>query len=106
MKYRIIEDCRNEFPVRSICAALDVSPSGYYAWKSRSPSPRAEENRRLLDDIRRLHERHRHRYGVPRMLVELRKEGWTVSRGRVSRLMRRHGIRACRQLSQMTEAAR
>jgi transposase InsO family protein len=76
-----------------------VSPSGYYGWRSRPSSARTTENQRLLGDIRRLHDRHRRRYGVPRMHAALGDEGWTVSWGRVARLMRRHGIRAAKPRS-------
>jgi transposase InsO family protein len=72
---------------------LGVSPSGYYAWRSRPESARAAANRALLADVRRLHERHRGRYGRPRLHAALRAEDGTARRGRVARLMRRHGIR-------------
>ncbi|QCO00656.1 IS3 family transposase [Azospirillum argentinense] len=96
MRFRIIEDCRNEYPVRVLCDALGVSPSGYYAWRTRPESPRQVANRQLLDDIRRLHADHRERYGAPCIHAALRAQGRTVSRGRVERLMHRHGLRAQR----------
>jgi transposase InsO family protein len=74
--------------------ALSVSPSGFYAWRSRPESPRRTANRELLVDIRRVHAQHRERYGAPRIYAELRAEGHAISRKRVARLMRRHGIRA------------
>jgi transposase InsO family protein len=73
---------------------LEVSPSGYYAWKQRPECRRKTANQGLLNDIRRLHAQHRGRYGAPRILAALRAEGRSVSRGRIERLMRRHGIRA------------
>src|SRR6516225_8019043 len=39
MRFRLIEDHREIWPVRVMCAALSVSPSGYYAWRSRPDSP-------------------------------------------------------------------
>jgi putative transposase len=63
MKFRLIEDQRDVWPVRVICDALSVSPSGYYAWRSRPESPREIANRELLSDIRRVHAEHRGRYG-------------------------------------------
>ncbi|MBL0407688.1 IS3 family transposase, partial [Microvirga aerilata] len=51
-------------------------------------------NRRLLQEVQSLHARHQGRYGSPRMHAALRAEGHRVSRGRVERLMHRHGIRA------------
>src|SRR5262249_55405816 len=71
-----------------------VSPSGYYAWRSRPDSPRKIANRDLLADIRRVHAQHQERYGAPRIHAELRAEGPTVSRKRVERVMPQHGLRA------------
>jgi transposase InsO family protein len=47
-----------------------------------------------LADIRRVHAQHQERYGAPRVHAELRAEGQTVSRKRVERVMRQHGLRA------------
>jgi putative transposase len=94
MKFRLIEDQRNVWPVRVMCDALNVSPSGFYVWRSRADSPRKIANRALLADIRRVHAQHRGRYGAPRIHAELRAEGQTISRKRIERMMRRHGIRA------------
>src|ERR1051325_517152 len=93
MRFRLIEE-RDVWPVRVMCDALSVSPSGFYAWRSRPESPREIANRELLSDIRRVHPDHRGRYGAPRIHAELRAEGQSVSRKRVERVMRRHGIRA------------
>ena len=97
MRFRFIEDHRDTWPVRVMCAALEVSASGYYAWRGRPESPRAAENRALLAGIRSVFARHRGRYGAPRIHAALRAEGRLVSRGRVERLMRCHGIRATTQ---------
>src|SRR5439155_22954826 len=94
MRFRFIEDHRADYPVRIMCGALEVSPAGYYAWRSRPESRRSAANRDLLDHITQVHRDTRGRYGSPRIHVELRAQGRGVSRGRIERLMRRHGIRA------------
>jgi transposase InsO family protein len=94
MRFRFIEDHRPDYPVRIMCGALDVSPAGYYAWRSRPESRRSAANRDLLDRITQVHRDARGRYGSPRIHVELLAQGRGVSRGRIERLMRRHGIRA------------
>ena len=94
MRFRLIEDQRDVWPVRVMCDALSVSPAGYYDWRSRPESARKIANRELLVDIRRVHADHRGRYGAPRIHAELRAEGQTVSRKRIERVMHRHGIRA------------
>lgn len=94
MSFQFIRDHAGRWPVRLMCRVLEVSASGYYAWRGRPDSARAVANRALLADVRRLHAEHHGRYGSPRMHAALRAEGRTASRGRVARLMRRHGIRA------------
>jgi putative transposase len=93
MKFRLIADQREMFPVRAMCDVMDVSPAGYYAWRGRPESPRKTANRALLTGIRRVDMAHHRRYGAPRIDAALPAEGHTASRGRVERLMRHHGIR-------------
>jgi hypothetical protein len=104
MRFRIIADCCDEYPVRVLCDALGVSPSGYYAWRMRPESPRKAANRQLLDDIRRLHDAHRQRYGVPRIHAALRANGHTASRGRVER--KRYERTLLPEVSSVAETAR
>ena len=94
MRFRFIEDRRADYPVTILCDVLGVSPAGYYAWRSRPESPRSVANRDLVDDIKRVHLDTHGRYGSPRIYAELKAQGRGVSRGRIERLMRRHGIRA------------
>jgi putative transposase len=94
MRFRFIEDRRQEYPVRIMCAVLGVSPAGYYDWRSRPESLRSVANRALLTEIKRIHHDNCGRYGSPRVYATLDAQGRGVSRGRVERLMRRHGIRA------------
>ena len=94
MRFRFIEDRRADYPVTIMCDVLGVSPAGYYAWRARPESPRAAANRELVDEIKRVHRETNGRYGSPRVHAELRAQGRGASRGRIERLMRRHGIRA------------
>ncbi len=92
MRFRFIEDHREVFHVRVMCSVLEVSASGYYAWRQRPESTRSQANRMLLEDIRRVHAESRRRYGSPRVHAALQAEGQRVGRNRVARLMCRHGI--------------
>jgi putative transposase len=94
MSFRFIEDHRDTYPIRVLCAVLAVSPAGYYAWRSREPSARSAANRELVAAIRHVHRASGGRYGSPRVHAELLAQGRGTSRGRIERLMRRHGIRA------------
>ena len=51
MKFRLVEDQRDTFPVRVVCDVMGVSPAGYYAWRGRPESPRKVANRALLTEI-------------------------------------------------------
>src|SRR5207248_9106276 len=89
-----IEDRRADYPVSLMCDVLGVSPAGYYAWRARPESRRSAANRDLVDDIKGVHREACGRYGSPRIHAELRARGRGASRGRIERLMRRHGISA------------
>jgi putative transposase len=81
-----------DFPVRTLCRLLGVSPSGYYAWRDRAPSARVQANAALLARIRAIHAASDGAYGAPMIQAELVEEGAPVNRKRVARLMRRHGL--------------
>lgn len=110
-RYRFIVSEKANFPVRLLCRVLDVSPSGFYEWCSRSPSDRELSEAALLERIRKIHKENKGRYGAPRIHAELREEhGMRVSRKRVERLMRLAGLagrhqRRRRALTKQDQAA-
>lgn len=89
-----METHRGEFRVGTMCEVLDVSRSGYYAWRRRPRSLRDETNARLIETIRSLHEESRRIYGSPRIYAALRRRGIACGRHRVARLMRDEGLRS------------
>ena len=92
MRFCFIEDNRQVYPVRLMCAVLEVSASGYYAWRGRPESARAAADRDLTAQIRHVHAENRAIYGSPRVHAALCVQGRRVSVNRVARLMRHHGI--------------
>jgi transposase InsO family protein len=78
--------------VRTLCKALQVSASGYYAARSRLPSARAVRQSALATRIREVHRMSRQTYGAPRVHVELTAQGVACCRNTVARLMRREQI--------------
>ncbi len=78
--------------VRRLCNVLAVTPSGYYAWLHRRPSPRAQDNDRLQVRIRAIHTASRGTYGSPRVHEQLTQGGCAVGRERVARLLRDMGL--------------
>lgn len=75
-----------------MCRQLSVSSSGYYAWKKRVPSRRAQEDKVLLREITAIHKNSRETYGSPRVLDVLKEKSFAIGRRRVARLMRENGI--------------
>jgi len=94
MKFRFISEHRGTFRVGRMCNVLDVSRSGYYAWRKRPESLRKKENRKLVAQIKVIHGQNRKVYGSPRIHSELRDKGVSCGRNRVARIMKQEGIRA------------
>ena len=74
-----------------MCRLLRVSRSGYYAWRGREPSPRRISDLALAAQIAQIHDESDKTYGTPRIYMELRELGVSVSRRRVARLLRELG---------------
>ena len=97
MKFPFIAAEKVFFPVTVLCSVLVVSRSGFYAWTKRGESKRKASDAQLAVEIVAIHRRSRGTYGSPRVHAELRAKGISVSKKRVERLMREHGIEACRK---------
>lgn len=80
------------FSIRAMCRVLDVSSSGYYAWRRRKISVRTREDEALRGRIAVIHEQSRRTYGAPRIHAELKEEGTRVGRKRIARLMKESGL--------------
>lgn len=92
MRFALIAAEKDQYPVALMCRHLDVSTSGFYAWRCRGPSARAAEDAALAEDVKAIHTEHRGAYGSPRIHRELRRRGRRVARKRVAHLMKREGI--------------
>src|ERR1035438_4718319 len=97
MKYTFIEKQRTQHSVRRMCRLLDVSPSGYYEWRDRPPSPRSVADEALRGEVVRIHRESRSRYGRPRIHAELREQGLRLGAKRIGRLMKVSGIAGVRR---------
>lgn len=96
MKYGRIEELRQEHPVAAMCRVLDVSESGYHAWRNRPLSARAQENARLETEIKAAHQRTRETYGPERLQADLDDHGVKVGVHRIKRIRAKLGLR-CKQ---------
>jgi len=75
---------------------LGVSASGYYAWKDRPLSHRAQEDLRLVVEIQAAHKRTRQSYGAERLQHDLAIHGIKVGICKIKRLRRKLGL-SCKQ---------
>ena len=94
MRFRLIDAAKKDFPVQRLCKVLDVSASGYVAWKERPACRRQRDDMVLLAHVRSAFTLSNGTYGSPRMVHELRHNGLAIGRRRVARLMRENGLRA------------
>ncbi len=78
-----------------MCEVLEVSRSGYYAWKSSQNSKKDNESLKL--EIKRVFFENKRRYGSPRVHKQLRIDGISCGRHRVARLMREETLVARRR---------
>ena len=83
-----------KYRIEFMSKELEISRSSYYAWHSRPKGRLWNENMYLSQRIRSIYEQKKQRYGSPRITAELRSEGFSCSRNRVARLMRKQGITA------------
>jgi putative transposase len=106
MTFRFIEEHREQWPVRLLCDALEVSTAGYYAWRDRPTSARRERRDALVVEIRAVHAEVKARYGSPRIHAELAARGRDCCVNTVAKLMRDNGIRAktARKFRQTTDS--
>ena len=88
MKFAFVECQRRQHAVRTLCRALRVSPSGYYAARSRSPSARDQRQSSLTTKIRDVHLASHQTYGAPRVHAELSVQGIACCRNTGAKLMR------------------
>ena len=94
MRFAFIQRHTRIWPITTMCQVLEVSRAGYYAWRARPLCARVQDDRVLAAKIQEIHNDVQHRYGSPRVRMELRALGFSVGKHRVARLMREAGVAA------------
>jgi transposase InsO family protein len=92
VKFAFIDAEKAFHPVSKLCRLLRVSRSGFYAWRDRGPSKRANEDERLKVLVCASYEKGRRTYGSPRIHLDLHKQGIRIGRKRVIRLMQQESL--------------
>ena len=83
---------KKEHSVRQMCAAFEVERSGYLTWCKAPASQREQTDALLSEQIQVVHEKHKGRYGAPRIQDELAEQGSRHGVKRIARLMKSAGI--------------
>jgi len=94
VKFAFINEHLADHPVEVVCDVLEVSRSGYYAWKVRPQSPQRLRRIQLAKKIQAVHADNRRVYGSPRIFKALQAQGEHVSENTVAKIMRLSGLRA------------
>ena len=97
-----IDHHREQYGVEPICRELPIAPSTYYRCKSHSVHPeqrsaRAKRDEQLMLDIQRVWEESHRNYGARKVWKQLHREGISVARCTVERLMKQLGIEGVRR---------
>lgn len=74
-RFRAVEELQADYAVKRLCQVVEVSRSGYYAWRTRPAPARAVHNEALLVEIRRIQAESRGTYGSPRVHGQLLSRG-------------------------------
>ena len=96
MRFRFIEEHRDNFPTNHLCHVVGVSTRGLRAWRTRLASRRQRSDMVTLAHIKEQSHLSLGSYGRPRMTEELKEIGLNVGHRRVGRLMRQNGISVLR----------
>ena len=96
MKYVFMAEHKDQFHLLSMCRALRVQRSGYYAWKKKPKSKLTLADESLLVKIKQSFEESQSIYGSPRVHCDLREDGVLCGEKRIARLMRQANLRSVR----------
>lgn len=95
MKYGFINSEEGNYPVARMCTWAKVSRSGYYDWRDRVPSARAQHRQVLTALVQHSFEQSDETYGYRRVHADLHRWGYAVDDETVRSIMRELGLVAC-----------
>ena len=95
MRCAWIDAHRDSFPITAMCRVLQVSRSGFYAWRKRPKSRQSQRRESLLSEIKAIHqEKKKNVYGSPRIHRELKHRQFHCCENTVAKVMKEGGIQA------------
>jgi putative transposase len=94
VRYAYIHAHRELYAVTKMSRWLKVSRSGYYKWRSRKVSAREQQRLLVESSVVTTFKQFKHRYGAPRITVELKEAGVPCSLNHVAKLMAANDLQA------------
>jgi transposase InsO family protein len=92
MKFAWIDRHKEDFDVNCMCSILQVSRSGFYAWRKRPPGRKSLRKRELVGSIREAFHASHGIYGSPRIAADLADQGCHACVNTVAKYMREAGL--------------
>jgi hypothetical protein len=95
-----MESHKSRWNLGRMCTLLNVSRSGFYAWRKRGLSKRAVSSEDLTEEIKRIYDEGRGEYGSPTIYHVLREKGVRSGFGQrfIEGLRRRQALARIRKL--------
>ena len=94
MRYAFIKAHEAQHSVRRMCQAMQVHPSGYYAWQAELQSARAKDDQRLSGLLTQAWLESGGVYGYRKLTLDMRDLGERCGKHRVARLLKLEGLRS------------
>ncbi|HBO4397763.1 IS3 family transposase [Achromobacter xylosoxidans] len=94
VRYAFIKAHEAQHTVRRMCKVMQVHPSGYYAWKAKPQSARAQDDQRLTALLKQAWLESGGVYGYRKLTLDMRDLGERCGRHRVARLLKLEGLRS------------
>ena len=94
MRYEFVDRHSDRWKIGRMCSLLNLSRSGFYAWKTKPKSSRRMTNEKLVLEIRKIYDEGKGEYGSPTICQTLRQKGYQVNHKRIARLMRAIGLKS------------
>ena len=92
MRYQFIKENTQNFRLSVMCRVLNISRTSYYQWQKRLSSQRRTEEEQYTELVRKHYQINKGRFGLLKLVREIRKEGFCVNKKRIYRLMKKQGI--------------
>ncbi|MEO5582160.1 MAG: IS3 family transposase [Saprospiraceae bacterium] len=92
--YQFIQTNEKVFPCQAQCQILQVSRSGYYAWRKGKTYQVNQSKQKMEQKIIETFSNHKRRYGARRISKSLAADGQTVSRYKAGKVLHKYGLKA------------